>query len=71
LRTTESTDVESSAPSTSPLGTAGRLTRRLELNRYADHMPAVWAEANDDMAIFLGEYSGTLKVGAVTTAELN
>jgi DNA-binding transcriptional LysR family regulator len=39
------------------------------LNRYADRMLAVWAEANDDMAIFLGEYSGTLKVGAVTTAE--
>jgi DNA-binding transcriptional LysR family regulator len=39
------------------------------LNRYADRMLAVWAEANDEMAIFLGEYSGTLNVGAVTTAE--
>ncbi len=39
------------------------------LNRYADRMLTVWAEANDDMAIFIGEYSGTLKVGTVTTAE--
>jgi len=39
------------------------------LNRYADRMLTVWAEANDEMAVFLGEYSGTLKVGAVTTAE--
>ncbi len=39
------------------------------LNRYADRMLAVCAEANDDMAVFLGEYSGTLKIGAVTTAE--
>jgi DNA-binding transcriptional LysR family regulator len=39
------------------------------LNRYVDRMLTVWAEANDDMAIFLGEYSGTLNVGAVTTAE--
>jgi len=39
------------------------------LNRYADRMLSVWAEANDDMAVFLGEYSGTLNVGAVTTAE--
>jgi DNA-binding transcriptional LysR family regulator len=39
------------------------------LNRYADRMLTLWDEANDDMALFLGEYSGTLKVGAVTTAE--
>jgi DNA-binding transcriptional LysR family regulator len=39
------------------------------LDRYAERMLTLWAEANDDMAIFLGEYSGTLKVGAVTTAE--
>jgi DNA-binding transcriptional LysR family regulator len=39
------------------------------LNRYAERMLTVWAEAHDDMAIFLGEYSGTLKIGAVTTAE--
>jgi DNA-binding transcriptional LysR family regulator len=39
------------------------------LNRYAERMLTVWAEASDDMAIFLGEYSGQLKVGAVTTAE--
>ena len=39
------------------------------LHRYADRMLALWSEANDDMAIFVGEYSGTLRVGAVTTAE--
>lgn len=39
------------------------------LHRYADRMLSLWHEANDDMAIFIGEYSGTLRVGAVTTAE--
>jgi DNA-binding transcriptional LysR family regulator len=51
-------------------GRGVRMTEAGEmLNRYADRMLAVWSEAGDDMAIFLGEYSGTLRVGAVTTAE--
>jgi DNA-binding transcriptional LysR family regulator len=51
-------------------GRGVRMTEAGEmLNRYADRMLSVWSEASDDMAIFLGEYSGTLRVGAVTTAE--
>jgi DNA-binding transcriptional LysR family regulator len=51
-------------------GRGVRMTEAGEmLNRYAERMLAAWSEANDDMSIFLGEYSGTLKIGAVTTAE--
>ena len=39
------------------------------LQRYADRMLALWAEAGDEMSTFIGEFSGTLKIGAVTTAE--
>jgi DNA-binding transcriptional LysR family regulator len=39
------------------------------LDRYAVRMLSLWAEASDDMSSFLGEFSGTLRVGAVTTAE--
>ncbi len=36
---------------------------------YADRLLALWHEASDEMATFLGDFSGTLRVGAVTTAE--
>lgn len=51
-------------------GRGVRLTEAGEmLNRYADRMLTLWAEAGDEMATFVGEFSGTLKIGAVTTAE--
>ena len=51
-------------------GRGVRLTEAGEmLDRYADRMLALWAEAGDEMSAFLGEFSGTLKIGAVTTAE--
>ncbi len=36
---------------------------------YANRLLALWHEASDEMATFLGDFSGTLRVGAVTTAE--
>jgi DNA-binding transcriptional LysR family regulator len=39
------------------------------LDRYAVRMLALWAEATDEMSSFLGAFSGTLRVGSVTTAE--
>ena len=39
------------------------------LNRYADRMLSLWSEASDEMSTFVGEFSGTLRIGAVTTAE--
>jgi len=39
------------------------------LDRYADKMLTLWAEAGDEMSTFVGEFSGTLRIGAVTTAE--
>lgn len=39
------------------------------LNRYADRMLSLWSEASDEMSTFIGEFSGTLRIGAVTTAE--
>jgi DNA-binding transcriptional LysR family regulator len=51
-------------------GRGVRLTEAGEmLNRYADRMLGLWAEAGDEMATFAGEFSGTLRIGAVTTAE--
>jgi DNA-binding transcriptional LysR family regulator len=51
-------------------GRGVRLTEAGEmLNRYADKMLALWAEAGDEMSTFVGEFSGTLRIGAVTTAE--
>jgi DNA-binding transcriptional LysR family regulator len=39
------------------------------LQGYADRMLNLWSEARDAMSTFIGEYSGTLRIGAVTTAE--
>ncbi|MGJ7506169.1 LysR family transcriptional regulator [Variovorax sp. GT1P44] len=47
-----------------------RLTEAGEmLAAYAGRMLALWQEAGDEMAALQGEFSGTLRVGAVTTAE--
>jgi DNA-binding transcriptional LysR family regulator len=51
-------------------GRGVRLTEAGEiLDGYADRLLKVWDEAHDDIATFLGECSGTLEVGVVTTAE--
>lgn len=36
---------------------------------YADRLLALWHETSDEMATLLGDFTGTLRVGAVTTAE--
>lgn len=47
-----------------------RLTEAGELLLdYAERLLALWNEASDEMASHLGEFSGSLRVGAVTTAE--
>jgi LysR family transcriptional regulator, low CO2-responsive transcriptional regulator len=51
-------------------GRGVRLTEAGELlNAHADRLLSVWNEASDDMESLQGEFSGTLNVGAVTTAE--
>lgn len=51
-------------------GRGVRLTEAGELLLgYADRMLNLWAEASDEMTTYLGDFSGTLRVGAVTTAE--
>jgi DNA-binding transcriptional LysR family regulator len=47
-----------------------RLTEAGELLlNYAERLLALWNEASDEMASHLGAFSGSLRVGAVTTAE--
>jgi DNA-binding transcriptional LysR family regulator len=47
-----------------------RLTEAGELLLgYAERLLALWNEASDEMASHLGAFSGSLRVGAVTTAE--
>lgn len=41
----------------------------LLLLSYADRLMALWNETSDEMATMLGDFSGTLRIGAVTTAE--
>jgi DNA-binding transcriptional LysR family regulator len=51
-------------------GRGVRLTEAGELLVvYADRLLNLWTEASDEMTTFLGAFSGTLRVGAVTTAE--
>jgi DNA-binding transcriptional LysR family regulator len=51
-------------------GRGVRLTDAGEmLSRYADRILVLWTEAGDELSTFVGEFSGTLKIGAVTTAE--
>ncbi len=58
------------APLVIRTGRGVRLTEAGEfLLNYANRLLTLWAEASDEMATFLGAFSGTLRVGAVTTAE--
>ena len=58
------------APLVVRTGRGVRLTEAGELLlTYADRMLALQTEASDEMATFLGAFSGTLRVGAVSTAE--
>jgi len=58
------------APLLARTGRGVRLTEAGELLLgYVDRMLTLWAEAGDEMATFLGAYSGSLRVGAVTSAE--
>ncbi|MBC7938863.1 MAG: LysR family transcriptional regulator [Chitinophagaceae bacterium] len=41
----------------------------LLLLSYADRLLTLWHEASDEMTTFLGSFSGTLRIGAVSTAE--
>jgi DNA-binding transcriptional LysR family regulator len=51
-------------------GRGVRLTEAGELLLgHAERLLALWQEASDDMASFLGPFSGSLRVGAVSTAE--
>ena len=51
-------------------GRGVRLTEAGELLlNYADRLNALWTEASDEMSTFLGAFSGTLRLGAVSTAE--
>jgi DNA-binding transcriptional LysR family regulator len=51
-------------------GRGVRLTEAGELLlSYADRLLHLWTETSDEMATLLGAFSGTLRVGAVTTAE--
>lgn len=51
-------------------GRGVRLTEAGELlNRYADRVLALWQEASEEMESLQGAFSGTLNIGAVTTAE--
>lgn len=51
-------------------GRGVRLTRAGELlNSHAERVLSLWNEASEDMESFRGDFSGTLSVGAVTTAE--
>lgn len=51
-------------------GRGVRLTEAGELlNAHADRLLALWNEISDEMESFQGAFSGTLNVGAVTTAE--
>ena len=36
---------------------------------YSDRLQGLWNEASDEMSTFLGAFSGTLRLGAVSTAE--
>jgi len=58
------------APLIERTGRGVRLTEAGELLVvYADRLLNLWTEASDEMSTFLGDFSGTLRVGAVTTAE--
>jgi LysR family transcriptional regulator, low CO2-responsive transcriptional regulator len=63
-------EVAARAPLVVRTGRGVRLTEAGELLlTYAERMLALRVEASDEMATFLGAFSGTLRIGAVTTAE--
>jgi LysR family transcriptional regulator, low CO2-responsive transcriptional regulator len=65
-----SLEAAAGAPLVNRTGRGVRLTEAGELLlTYADKLLALWTETSDEVATFLGEFSGTLRVGAVTTAE--
>jgi DNA-binding transcriptional LysR family regulator len=65
-----SRETAAGAPLVSRTGRGVRLTETGELLlAHADRLLALWHETSDEIASFLGEFSGTLRVGAVTTAE--
>jgi DNA-binding transcriptional LysR family regulator len=58
------------APLVARTGRGVRLTEAGELLfGHVDRLLAQWNETSEEMALFLGAYSGALRVGAVTTAE--
>ena len=58
------------SPLLSRTGRGVRLTDAGELLlRHAERLLALWHEASEDMESFRGEFTGTLSIGAVTTAE--
>jgi LysR family transcriptional regulator, low CO2-responsive transcriptional regulator len=65
-----SLEASAGAPLVNRTGRGVRLTEAGELLlTYADRLLALWTETSDEIATFLGEFSGTLRVGAVTTVE--
>jgi LysR family transcriptional regulator, low CO2-responsive transcriptional regulator len=63
-------ETSAGAPLMSRTGRGVRLTEAGEmLLTYADRLLALWNETSDEMATFLGEFTGTLRLGAVSTAE--
>ncbi len=58
------------APLITRTGRGVRLTEAGQfLLAYANRLVSLWHETSDEMATFLGAFSGTLRVGAVATAE--
>jgi DNA-binding transcriptional LysR family regulator len=58
------------APLLQRTGRGVRLTEAGELLlAYTERLLALWEETSDAMTTFLGAFSGTLRIGAVTTAE--
>lgn len=65
-----SLEASAGAPLVSRTGRGIKLTEAGEvLLIYADRLLALWTETSDEIATFLGEFSGTLRVGAVATVE--
>jgi LysR family transcriptional regulator, low CO2-responsive transcriptional regulator len=65
-----SLEASAGAPLVNRTGRGVRLTEAGELLlTYADRLLALWTETSDEVATFLGEFSGTLRVCAVTTVE--
>jgi LysR family transcriptional regulator, low CO2-responsive transcriptional regulator len=65
-----SLEASAGAPLVNRTGRGVRLTEAGELLlSYAERLLALWTETSDEVATFLGEFSGTLRVGAVTTVE--